>query len=358
MYTKSKEVDFKGQSLFIGIDVHLKNWTVSIRTKDLHLKTFSMDPSPVLLHRHLVQNYPGAEYRSVYEAGFCGFWIHRELEERGVRGIVANPMDIPSSNKEKRRKGDRVDSAKLCRELANGDLIGIYVPDLFHEQLRSFCRLYTREVGQARRIKNRIRGHLHSYGIKIPQKAELSPWSARFLGWLEAVEFPHAPGKAYLLECIEELKEAKTRIRRIIKMLREYSRQEPLRGIVREYLMSVPGVGFITAIIFYSEIVNMKRFGNFDQLAAYVGFVPDVEGSGDREITLGLTRRQNRYLRYLLVEAAWVAVRKDPAMTVKFGELTKRMSKQMAIVRIAKKLLSRMRNVWLNEKPYSVGIVQ
>ena len=357
MYTQNKELDFKGQSIFIGIDVHLKNWTVTIRMKDLHLKTFSMDPSPELLYRHLIQHYPGADYRNVYEAGFCGFWVHRELEKRGINGIVANPLDIPSTNKEKRRKGDRVDSSKLSRELANGDLIGIYVPDIFHEQLRSFCRLYSREVEHLRRIKCRIRSHLHSYGIEIPIRSELSPWTARFIAWLETVEFSHAPGKAYLSECIEELKEAKIRIHRIVKTLRDYSREEPIRRIVRDYLMSVPGVGFITAILFYSEIIDMKRFGDFDHLAAYVGFIPDVEGSGDREVTLGLTRRQNRYLRYLLIEAAWVAVRKDPAMTQKFGELTKRMSKQMAIVRIAKKLLSRMRRVWLNEKHYSFGLV-
>jgi transposase len=45
---------------------------------------------------HLWKHYPGASYHSVYEAGFCGFWIHRELQAHGVHNIVVNPADVPT----------------------------------------------------------------------------------------------------------------------------------------------------------------------------------------------------------------------------------------------------------------------
>jgi len=141
------KLNFKGQSFFLGLDVHLKNWSVTISTRDLKLKTFSMDPSPQLLKRHLAHHYPGGKYHSVYEAGFCGFWIHRSLNELGINNIVINPADVPTTNKEKGRRRDHpVDSSKLSRELANGSLNPIYVPEPFYEELRSLCRLYHKTV--------------------------------------------------------------------------------------------------------------------------------------------------------------------------------------------------------------------
>jgi transposase len=251
-----------------------------------------------------------------------------------------------------------VDSSKLSRELANGSLEGIYVPDTFHEQLRALGRLYWREVRHLSRLKNRIRGHLYCQGIRVPDRSELYPWSGRFLSWLEDVEFTQMPGKDFLCECIEELKDTKMRIHSILRKLRAYSQNEPTKRIVWDYLMSIPGVGFITAMFFYMEIIDIHRFSNFDHLASYVGLVPDTRASGDREITMGMTFRQNRYLKHLLIEASWIAVRRDPALTVAFGELVKRMGKQKAIIRIAKKLLRRMRHVWMTEQRYIAGIVE
>lgn len=75
--------EFKDQEFYIGMDVHKKNWVITLRNNNMELKTFSMDPSPELLYKHLHCNYPGGRYISAYEAGFCGFWIHRSLESLG-----------------------------------------------------------------------------------------------------------------------------------------------------------------------------------------------------------------------------------------------------------------------------------
>ena len=60
-----------------------------------------MDPAPEKLAEHLKRNYPDAEYRSVYEAGFSGFEAHRTLCRLGVQNIVINPADVPTSGKER-----------------------------------------------------------------------------------------------------------------------------------------------------------------------------------------------------------------------------------------------------------------
>ncbi|GAB6009897.1 hypothetical protein MK137Hg11_000252700 [Dysgonomonas reticulitermitis] len=75
-----KGLDFKGQNIYVGIDVHLKSWSVTVLSETSVLKKFSQNPEPEALHKFLVTNYPGADYYSVYEAGFCGFWIHERLK--------------------------------------------------------------------------------------------------------------------------------------------------------------------------------------------------------------------------------------------------------------------------------------
>jgi len=112
---KNTKVSFSGQDLYIGIDVHKNNWSVTIIFMGIIIKTFSMNPDPKELMKYLQRKYPGGIYHTVYEAGFCGFWIDRTLREAGINNIVVNPADVPTSNKEKRRKTDKIDSKKLAK---------------------------------------------------------------------------------------------------------------------------------------------------------------------------------------------------------------------------------------------------
>ena len=181
MKTQKKLLDFTGTKLFIGIDVHKNSWTVTIRTNEMALKTYSMNPSPKDLSRHLKKYYPNAEYYSVYEAGFCGFWIHRELVNLGINSMVTNPADIPTKHKERRRKRDKVDSRKLARELAKGSLDGIYTPTKEQEALKAISRRRFQIRKRTTQIKNRIKQFLHNRGFEIPNNAEISHWSGRFI---------------------------------------------------------------------------------------------------------------------------------------------------------------------------------
>ena len=88
MQTQATKLNFEGQNFFVGIDVHLKSWTVSIVTDHLTHKTFTQPASAEVLSNYLKRNFPGGIYHSVYEAGFCGFWSHYMLTEMGINSIV------------------------------------------------------------------------------------------------------------------------------------------------------------------------------------------------------------------------------------------------------------------------------
>jgi transposase len=157
----------------------------------------------------------------------------------------------------------------------------------------------------------------------------------------------------YLSELLEIKKLSLRTIKQIKTFLIEYNLMKEM-----ELLSTVPGIGFITAVTLLTEIMDPKRFPDLDNLASYVGLVPCILSSSDKQKTLRIKFHHNRFLRQLLIEAAWVAVRKDPALTYSYHNYIRRMSKQEAIIRIAKKLLSRINYVWINKKPYVISIVK
>ena len=356
MKQKDNRIDFSNQELFIGIDVHKRSWTVTERMKDLELKTYSMNPSAEELSAHLQKYYPGGNYNSVYEAGFSGYWLHRKLTDLGFNNIIVNPSDIPTSGKERLRKTDIVDSRKLARELSAGNLKGIYVPSILFQELRGLSRQRYQQTKKLVRIKNQIKSYLNYYGQPLPENYEVLHWSNRFIMHLKTLEFSYEIGKEQLTNYIDELVILRKRKLQILQSLKGHLQKHNLYNKIK-LLLTVPGISYITATTLLTEIADIHRFKSTDRFASYIGLVPSTKSSGEKEKVLGLSVQFNRYLRQLLVEASWVAVRNDPALALSFTKYSERMCKQKAIIKIARKLLNRIYYVLKNEKEYVCSVV-
>jgi transposase len=351
------KLDFSGQSIYVGMDVHKKSWSVSIFSEQCEHKKFTQPPEVDKLVHYLKRNFPGATYYSVYEAGFSGFWAHEQLREQGVNNIVVNPADIPTTNKEQTNKRDGVDCRKLGRSLRNGELKGIYVPTRSKLEDRSLVRTRQSMIKKQTRCKNQIKSLLFFYGINLPEETVRSPWSQKFLRQIESLQMEQASGDLALKAHLEELKHLKQIIASLNRAIILLSRQEEYRDWVR-LLKTVPGISTLTAIILLTELCELARFATLDHLASYVGLIPDTKASGETEHIGNLTHRRNSQLRAVLIEAAWVAARKDPVLLLAFNEYCKRMRKTRAIVKIARKLLNRVRYVLKNQTEYVTGVVQ
>lgn len=348
--------DLAGQPVFVGMDVHLKQWKVTVRAGGLELRQFSTSPDPDGLARHLRRTYPGAQYHTAYEAGFCGFWIHRRLEALGMHNTVAHAPDIPTTQKERTNKEDRRDSRKLARELEAGSLEPLYIPDLRMEELRSLCRARHRLSIDGRRLKNRIKSLFHLTGIELPLNCEMKHWSCRFLDWVAAQASGDTSWAATVKLWLRALRDQRTLLNDTTRTLRQRMRQDGDPDLVA-LLTTIPGVGYITAATLYCEIIDIRRFAQLEHLASFVGLVPSTRSTGDHPNPVGLTPRANRFLRAMITEAAWVAVRKDPALLGSFVCLSQKMRKTKAIIRIARKLLNRIRCVWLRRTPYITAVI-
>lgn len=360
MPMQSNGLNFKGQNIYVGIDVHLKSWTVSILTEKLHHKTFSQPPCVEALSGYLHQHFPGANYRSVYEAGFSGFWAHYQLEREGISNIVVNPADVPTSRKESISKTDSVDSRKLARSLRGGELAGIHIPKEDTLEARTLLRSRDCIVKDLSRMKQRVKSLLYFYGIKYPPQFEKSGthWSRAFMRWLrEDVKLSTEAGMEGLGLLLDSVDSQRKLLLEATRKLRNLSRCE---RYVQDYelLRSVPGIGTITALSLLVEVEDIRRFPNSDKLAGYIGLVPTTHSSGEKDNKGEMTFRGQMQLRSKIIESAWFAARIDPAMSMAFLELTKRMEGNKAIVRIARKLLNRVFYVLKYKKRYECAIVK
>jgi len=351
MHNNNNYFNGSSQDFFVGLDVHKKNWTVCIRNSGLFLRKFSMDPSPEGLYNYMKKNYPGGIYNSVYEAGYCGYWIDRELKKLGINNIIVSPSDVPTSSRDKYEKTDPRDARNLAMHLQNGTIKGIYIPDNLQLHLRSISRLRCQLIKQQTRLKNQIKAYLYFYGINLPENSVMLHWTGKFIEHLRRFEFSHPSGKEQLEIYITSLLEVRKQILNTVRLLRRILKENHLNEIILK-LCKIPGIGFTTAATLYTELMDIKRFSSFDKLVSFVGLSPSKRSSAETEKILGISFHYNKYLRSLLVESSWIAVRKDPSLTDLYGQYIRRMSKQEAIIRIAKKLLSRIRYVWINNKEY------
>ena len=197
---------------------------------------------------------------------------------------------------------------------------------------------------------------LSFYGYVIPGEMASSHWSRHFIEWLGSLSFAAESGKQSLHALLEELKHLRQNIAQLTRQIRALGRQEPYRTQI-EFLDSVPGIGLLSAMTILTEIVDINRFKNLDHLASYVGLVPGENSSGELERNTGISRRRNPFLRVMLVECSWMAVRKDPALLMAFNKLSERMPKNRAIIRIARKLLGRIRYVLKHQEYYETCVV-
>lgn len=357
MQAQSKKLDFNGQNIYVGFDVHLKSWTVTILTDNIAHKTFTQPPNPEILHNYLERNFPGGSYHSVYEAGFCGFWIHHKLKSKGVNSMVVNPADIPTTDKEKVQKEDCRDSRKLARALRSGELIPIYVPADSTVDDRGLIRSRVALVQDLTRIKNRVKSFLHLRGISIPSEIQKSSgkWSNNYSQWLKSLQFSEPSAKTHLDSLVLHSEDTRRNILSITRQIRILSISHRYDLQVR-LLRTVPGIGLLTAMSIITELEDINRFDSQDKLCSYIGLIPSTKSSGENELTGDITRRGHAFLRSALIESAWVAARIDPAMNHCYNRLCQRMEPNKAIVRIARKLLGRIRTVLKNETPYVLNI--
>lgn len=347
MVQKHTILDWHGQDVFVGLDVHKRSWLVAIITEFSDWKTFTQPPDVKRLVSYLQSHFPHATIHCVYEAGYSGYWICEQLRASGIDCIVVNPADVPTMDKERKHKTNKVDALKLARCLRNGELLPLYVPSHAALEDRTLVRSRQMFVSKQTRCKNQIKSLLSFYGISLPEDITDRYWSRRYIAWLESISLQSASGTMTLKTLLEELAHLRKSILTTSRAICTLARIEPYAANV-SYATSISGISTLVAMILLTEIVELERFGSLDHLSSFVGLIPGEKSSGDERT---ITERKNRSLRWILIECAWVAIRYDESLALAFNTLARRMPKNQAIVRIARKILNRVRFALKHQQP-------
>lgn len=342
---------FENILLFIGIDVHKSKWVVTVRTYDLELKTFSMKPSAEELENFLIKNYHGADYRIVYECCFSGFWIYDYFAEKGYKIIVTPTNRIYKDGST--NKTDKIDSRKLAFQLSRELLREVLVPKKRVREYKYIFRIYDKQKMRQGQILRQIKAFLE-------QKNHPLKWSRWNKGLLEKLKEIKFEDKLFDLKIGNLLKEYEYIVEQIKdseKIIGKIKEDEEL-GRRISIIEKINGIGIISAVRMSVNLFDeKKRFESDEKLNHYLGLTPSERSSGDK-ITRGRSGMcGNRQLRSIIIQLAWMTVRKDGSLLDKFDRVYKKSgSKQKAIVAVARKLMTKIYAVIQKEEEYIINI--
>lgn len=348
---------YEQTTIYVGIDVHAKQWHVyAAPWPNIGVRPICMPPEAEGLLSFLKREFPGGIYKSAYESGFCGFSVHRELTKVGIENIVFNAADLRKSQKEQIRKTDRVDCRCIYENLAKGDLKPIFVPTQEQESNRELIRGREVALKDLRRAKQRIKMFLHKLGIETTPvlKGKDRTWSKAYVDWLKIMVDSLDSGNSIKLKSqLEYIDLLKSQIRLYDREIHEV--MTICHAEMYQLLKTIPGIGSLLSAKLCLELMDFSRFADARHLAGYIGLVPDCKASDKNEVIIGTTIRRNSILRTALIEASWIAITKDPSLGSAFHKYrTNGKQANVAIISIARKLTNRIFFVHRTHKPYEI----
>lgn len=337
--------EFIGKKVFIGIDVHKKTYSLSAICEGRLIKKCTLAADPEVLVKYCNKLFQGSEIETAYESGFCGFHLHRYLEAHKIRNQVVHAAGIEVAMG-CRVKNDKKDSLKIATQLSVGRLKGIHVPSEKREGYRSLTRLRETCLTHRTRFACQLKSLLFQHGLiqhddeeKVTEK------------WIKNLKAQKQPEEIrYALNHYIDMWLDMTK--RLKEIDREISSQAAEDRDLEAMYRSAPGVGPLAARILANELGDMSQFANERQLFSYVGLTPWEHSSGEHTRQGHISRQGKPILRKVLVQAAWVAVRRDPSLKAIFERISKNAGKKRAIVGIARRLIGRIRSCFRTGELY------
>ena len=347
-------ISFKGQNIFIGIDVHDKTWEVAVLTESGHLRRYSQESSAKVLFDFLRKHYPDGNYKAVYESGFTGFSTYYALQEFNIDCVIVHAADVPSTQYEDVLKTDKIDAAKLARALKKGEIIRpVYIRERDNIDDRAVLRIRKSVQRQIAANKTRVKFLLHNNGVKIPPqfRKRNSYWSKAFTNWLLNDVKLLSSTRVSLDLLVKQVLEMRKTLLEASRALRKLSESDRYKHNF-ELLLTIPGIGPHVAMSILTEIYDVKRFSNERKFAHYLGLIPTSHNSGEHVSSGFKTFRGNKHLGPMIIEASWVSIQKDFGIGAYYSAQLKNMKPQLAIIKVARKMSNIIYSVLKNGTQY------
>jgi transposase len=224
-----------------------------------------------------------------------------------------------------------------------------------YRELRELTQLRNTFVDDIRAAKYRIKALLLRNGLEYPQGPRQSQWSGKILGQLRSLTC--SPAVRFKLDrLLDQLDWSKSQALKTQSALRTMlASNEELSESMR-YLMSIPGIGWIIASFALARIGDWRHLGRSEEMAGFFGLVPTENSTGDHEDRGSITKAGDPRLRCMMVQGAWMAIRKDAELRAFYERIVsnhpKNVASRVAIVAVARKMATRMHCVLRERREY------
>jgi transposase len=240
-------------------------------------------------------------------------------------------------------KTDRRDAQLLSEVSCRIDLPSVHIPSKLARERKARCGMRDALVHSRTLLINNVRGFLRATSRR--PKAGSSATFGKRIRALLGVERPgHVEA---LLTAIEALTEQ-------IRGLEHELAAEAARDPVCQRLMTVPGVGWVTALRFVATLDEIGRFADAHRVESYLGLVPGERSSSERQQRTGITKAGSTTMRWTLVQAAWAArrVRRKDTLHQWVDQVEQRRGKRVAVTALARKLAGILFAIWRDGTTY------
>jgi transposase len=312
------------------------------------VKTATVPAEPARFAASVSRWFPGARLSAAYEAGFSGFVLHRALTTAGITNLVVHPASVAVAAND-RVKTDRRDAKRLAIDLADGRLRGIAVPTEAEALARLLPRTRAQLVEHRATIPRQIKATWPQFGLIPPASRRLM--SRRYVREITTWPLPPELG-ARLTLLADQWRFATRQLLELRRLLRAQAHaQEELDKVSR----SAPGLGEVVARTFATALGDMTRVTHERGLCSSTGLTPSAYASGASMRRGPISRQGASRVRHVLVETAWRALPRDPALQEIVDRMAAPRGKQRAMVAIARRLLGRIRACFRHGTLYAVG---
>lgn len=280
----------------------------------------------------------------VFETCTAAGWLTDLCDELNQPYFVANPNGEAWRWSKIKRKTDRDDALKLARLTAMNQLPTVHVPTRDVRAKRSLLKFRQSIVERRVTLQNEIRALWQAQGF--------APLPSGKAGWTKLARATMQQHARPLLQC--DIEDAwRGQLEMLLKQFEDIRLQEKLIERKLDHLaradaaiqriLTVPGIGRVTAEVIVAYIDDPKRFDNGRQVSSYAGMVPVQYQSGNSDRRGRITKRGSRLLRKAMVECGWLMIRYNPwaAETVDRISAGQKTRRKQAVVAMSRRMLVR-----------------
>jgi transposase len=317
-------------AIYCGVDFHARQQTVCYcDTTDGAIQLAELDHQEDDL-RGFYSRFTGEVTVGIEASGYSA-WFVELLEGLGHRVLIGDATEVRRLAR-RRQKNDRRDASLLLDLLLRGEFPQVHRPPFESREVLRLLRHRHKLVQLRTRAKNSLQALAFSAGSSGRSRLLSHAGRERFL------QLPMSAAMGWQREeWLSLVDDLNTRIKRLDVWLDERARRD--ERVLR--LQTHPGIGLLTSLALVHALEPVARFDGGRKVAAYVGLDPMEYSSGEKQRFGSISKGGSRLLRYLLVEAAQIAARRDEGLRCFYLRLLRRRGAQKAKVAAARKLLIR-----------------